>query len=209
MRYAVIASGRRTASRCGVGTVMGSKNLKAIAITAQRKLELHDPEAMKQLAKEQIEAYRHSKGCQHHRRWGTTDTQDVTNDIGIFPVRNFRYGRQSDFKKIAGKEYRKLRTGEFGCYSCLVRCGKAHRVTSGPYAGAYSEGPEYESIWVFTGMIDNSYIEASIAADEICDDLGLDTISAGGSIGFAYELYEKGIINQGRYRRAGAYLWQP
>ena len=63
------------------------------------------------------------------------------------------------------------------------------------YAGAHSEGPEYESIWSFTGSIDCSNIEASIAADEICDDLGIDTISAGVCVGFAYELFEKGLIS--------------
>jgi aldehyde:ferredoxin oxidoreductase len=72
----------------------------------------------------------------------------------------------------------------------------AHRVTSGPYAGAYSEGPEYETIWAFTGPIESSNIEASIAADQLCDDLGMDTISTGNCIGFAYELYEKGILTR-------------
>ncbi len=196
VKYAVIISGRRTASRCGVGTVMGSKNLKAISITAQRNLELHDPVTFRQLVKEQVEAYRKNKGCQHHREWGTTDTQDTTNDLGIFPVRNFRYGRQIDYEKLLGKEYRKLRTGEFGCYSCMLRCGKAHRVTTGPFAGAYSEGPEYETLWAFSGTIESSNIEVTIAADQLCDDLGLDTISTGGCIGFAYELYEKGILTK-------------
>lgn len=196
VKYSVIISGRRTASRCGVGTVMGSKKLKAIAITARRNVELHDPVAFKQLVKEQLDAYRNSKPCEHHKEWGTTDTQDITNDIGIYPVRNFRYGRQTDYEKLLGKEYRKLRTGEFGCYSCLLRCGKAHRVISGPYANAYSEGPEYETIWAFTGPIESSCIEATIAADQLCDDLGLDTISTGGCIGFAYELYEKGILTK-------------
>jgi aldehyde:ferredoxin oxidoreductase len=66
----------------------------------------------------------------------------------------------------------------------------------GPYAGAWSEGPEYESLWVFSAPIDSTSIEATIRADQLCDDLGIDTISTGGCIGFAYELYEHGIINQ-------------
>jgi aldehyde:ferredoxin oxidoreductase len=71
-----------------------------------------------------------------------------------------------------------------------------HTVTSGLYAGAHSEGPEYESIWAFTGPIESASIEASIRADELCDDFGLDTISAGSSIGFAFELYEKGLLKK-------------
>ena len=111
-------------------------------------------------------------------------------------MRNFRYGQQLNYKEIIGAEYRKLRVGDMGCYSCPARCGKVHTVTSGIYAGAHSEGPEYESIWAFTGPIESNSIEASIAADELCDDLGLDTISTGSSIGFAYELYEKGLLKK-------------
>jgi aldehyde:ferredoxin oxidoreductase len=196
VKYAAVVSDRRTAGRCGTGTVMGSKNLKAVAITAARKLQLFDPEAYEKLAKEQVNIIRNNDGFQNHREWGTTATQDVTNAIGIYPVRNFRYGQQTDYEKILGAEYRKLRVGDMGCYSCPARCGKVHAVTSGIYKGAHSEGPEYESIWAFTGPIESNSIEASIAADQLCDDLGLDTISTGGSIGFAYELYEKGLLKK-------------
>jgi len=196
VRYAAIMSGRRSASRCGVGAVMGSKNLKAIAINAERNVRVFNPDAFKDLAMEQSRLIRASHAFEHHKEWGTTLTQNVTNSLGIFPVRNFRYGQQKDSAKIYGEEYRKFRTGEFGCYNCPARCGKAHHVTAGPYAGAWSEGPEYETLWVFTGSIDSTSIEATIRADQLCDDLGIDTISTGGCIGLAYELYERGIIDR-------------
>jgi aldehyde:ferredoxin oxidoreductase len=210
VKYAAIVSDRRTAGRCGTGAVMGSKNLKAIAVTAKRNIQLYDPEKYNELAKRQLydpEKYnelakrqvsliRNSLGFQNHKEWGTTSTQDITNSIGIYPVRNFRYGQHIDYSKLTGEEYRKLRTGDMGCYSCPARCGKVHTVTYGPYAGAHSEGPEYETIWAFTGPIESSDITASIAADQLCDDLGLDTISAGGCIGFPYELYEKGLLTK-------------
>ena len=196
VKYAAVVSDRRTAGRGGTGAVMGSKNLKAVAITAQRKLELYDAEAYNALAKEQVNIIKNNPGFLNHKEWGTTSTQDVTNAIGIYPVRNFRYGQQVDYKKIVGAEYRKLRVGDMGCYSCPARCGKVHTVTSGIYAGAHSEGPEYESIWAFTGPIESNSIEASIAADQLCDDMGMDTISTGSSIGFAYELYEKGLLKK-------------
>jgi aldehyde:ferredoxin oxidoreductase len=196
VKYAAVVSDRRTAGRCGTGAVMGSKNLKAVAITAPRKIQLYDPETYNKLAKEQVNIIRNNGSFQNHKEWGTTSTQDVTNAIGIYPVRNFRYGQHTDYQKITGDEYRKLRVGDMGCYSCPARCGKVHTVTSGLYAGAHSEGPEYESIWAFTGPIESNSIEASIAADQLCDDLGLDTISTGGSIGFAYELYEKGLLKK-------------
>ncbi|MDP2916467.1 MAG: aldehyde ferredoxin oxidoreductase family protein [Dehalococcoidia bacterium] len=195
VRYSAIVSGRRTAGRGGTGTVMGSKNLKAIAITAQRSMS-NESEALRNLIRRQVDIMRTNKAFIHHKEMGTTETQDVTNRLGIFPVKNYRLGKHPDHEKLTGAEYRKLRVGEFGCYSCAARCGKAHLVTSGAYKGATSEGPEYETIWSFSAPIENSSIEATIAADEICDDMGLDTISTGACIGFVYELYERGILKK-------------
>jgi aldehyde:ferredoxin oxidoreductase len=194
VKYAAIVSRRRTAARGGTGTVMGSKNLKAIAITAQREVRLNDPDTFQQLVKEQIAQMQANKGYHHHTEMGTTTTHDVTNPMGIYPVKNFRYGQQVDYQKLSGEEYRRFRVGNFGCYSCSSMCGKQHQVTSGPYAGVQSSGPEYETIWAFSGPMDNINLEATIAADQLCDDFGLDTISTGNNIGFAYELYEKGIL---------------
>ncbi len=196
VKYAAVVSDRRTAGRGGTGAVMGSKNLKAIAITASRRLFLADPAAYEELAKEQVKTILANAAFQNHKEWGTTTTQDITNAIGIYPVRNFRYGQLVDYKLVLGAEYRKMRVGDIGCYSCAARCGKVHTVPSGIYAGAHSEGPEYESIWAFTGSIESADINASVAADQLCDDLGLDTISTGNTIGFAYELYEKGLIGK-------------
>ena len=196
VRYAAIVSGRRTASRCGVGTVMASKKLKAVSVNAPRKIELHDPEGFKQLVKQQVDIMQANKGFHQFKAEGTTGGSVSRNAIGVYPVRNYRWGQLDGFEKLSGEFYRKLRVGDFGCYSCSVRCGKIHTVTSGPYTGAHSEGPEYESVWAFTGPIDSTSIEATIAADELCDELGMDTISTGSCIGFAYELYEKGILTR-------------
>jgi aldehyde:ferredoxin oxidoreductase len=196
VRYAAIVTGRRTASRCGVGTVMGSKLLKAVAIKARRNVNLYDPEGFAELVKEQIEIMRASDAYRKNREYGTTDGAISCNSIGVYPVRNYRYGELEGYQELSPEAYKELEVGDFGCYSCSVRCGKIHVVPDGPYAGARSEGPEYESYWAFTGPIDSNNIEATIAADQLCDDLGLDSISAGNTIGFAYELYEKGIITR-------------
>lgn len=194
VRFSAIVSGRRTASRCGVGTVLGSKKLKAIAITARRNLDLYDPEGFNQLAREQVAIVTASKDYAYNREYGTTEGAITRNELGVYPVRNFRYGQLEGYRKLSPEAYKEMRVGEFGCYSCSIRCGKIHVVPDGPYAGARSEGPEYESYWAFTGPIANTNIESTVAADQICDDMGLDTISTGNTIGFAYELYERGII---------------
>ena len=196
VRYAAIMTKERAAGRCGVGTVMGSKNLKAIAINARRNIAVYEPEAYSELVKEQIKMFNNNKTCQHHKAMGTTDTQDVTNSFGIFPTRNFRYGRLIDWQKMSGQEYLKYKIGNDGCYNCSIRCGHIHYVREGPYAGSRSGGTEYETICLFTGSVDSSNVEATIASNQICNDMGLDTISTGGCIGFAYELYEKGIISK-------------
>lgn len=196
VRFAAIVSARRTASRCGVGAVMGAKRLKAVAITTQRHIELADPEAFRALVREQIGYNKEDLGYQNSHEMGTTGASSHFNRLGIFPVRNFRAGQMKGSEEFSGDEYRKLRVGEFGCYSCSARCGKHHRVLSGPYAGAESEGPEYESIWAFTGPIDSANLGATVAADQLCDDLGMDTISTGNAIGFAFEIFEKGIITE-------------
>jgi len=196
VRYAAIMTKDRAAGRCGVGTVMGSKNLKAISINATRNIDLYNPELYAQMVKEQIKIIASNKRYQHHKAMGTTDTQDITNRIGIFPTRNFRYGVLTDWEKMQGQEYLKYKTGKDGCYSCSLRCGHIHTVTSGPYAGAVSGGTEYETICMFTGSADSNNVEATIAANQLCNDLGLDTISCGSCIGFAYELYEKGLITR-------------
>jgi len=196
VKFAAIVTGRRTCGRTGTGTVMASKNLKAIAINAERKMQLHDEETFKKLVREQIAAYKTNKIYQHHYEWGTTDNQDNTNGQGMYPSRNFRYGRMLGHEKVAAEEYKKLRTGRFGCYSCMAACGMANTVKHGQYAGVNSEGPEYESIWAFSGPIEANSVEATIAADQLCDDYGMDTITTGSTIGFAYELYEKGILTK-------------
>ncbi|MBA7686423.1 putative oxidoreductase YdhV [subsurface metagenome] len=131
VRYAAIITKDRVAGRCGVGTVMGSKNLKAIVVTARRSVKLRDPETFKQLVKEQIGIFNDNDSCQHHKVMGTIDTQDITSSLGVFPVKNFRYGCMADWKKIAGQEYQKLEVGREGCYSCSIQCGHAHYVPTG------------------------------------------------------------------------------
>jgi aldehyde:ferredoxin oxidoreductase len=196
VRYAAIVSGRRTASRCGTGTVMASKNLKAISINAPRNISVHDPERLKTLISRQIEILRSARGFQGFRQGGTTGGAISRNALGVYPTRNFRQGRMDGFEELSGEKFKELKVGNAGCYSCGARCGQVHTVKDGPYKGAHSEGPEYESVWAFTGTIDSNNKEAAIAADELCDELGMDTISTGSCIGFAFELYEKGILTK-------------
>lgn len=195
VRYAIIIAGRRSASRGGVGTVMGSKKLKAVVVRASGQLEASQPERFRQLAKEQAEILRqHPRRRQLHQH-GTIFMVETALKMGWFPVKNFREGSLPGLEALLATEYAKLKVKNGGCYGCMTRCGQVHFVPDGRWAGATNEGPEYESIWAFSGQVGATDIGFTIAADALCDALGLDTISTGNCLGFACELYERGLLS--------------
>ncbi len=116
------------------------------------------------------------------------------NELGIFPTRNFQTGLFEDYEKIDALSHKKHVTKHITCYRCPVACNSWSVVDKGEYIGSKCRGPEYETLWALGGQCGNSNLESIIAANEICDDLGMDTESTGSTIGFAMELYERGII---------------
>ncbi len=195
VKYAGIFSDRRACGRGGGGTVMGAKNLKAIAVRGHQRVDLSDKQAFAAAVREQIKEYKANPQFASFSESGT-QIAEFTNVLGMFPTRNFQEGVLPNWERIEGDEYTKLRVRKTRCYSCMVHCGSITKVGTGKYAGAWSEGPEYETIWAFNGTVKYADIGLTIAADKLCDDLGIDTISTGSSIGFAYELYERGIITK-------------
>ena len=195
VRFAGIFSGRRAAGRGGTGTVMASKNLKAVVIEADRKEELANPAEFKKLVQQQVKGYKGGLGFEPFRDYGTPMGVDYPGfAMGTFPVRNFRTADLEGWEKISFLQYAQITQKHVGCYACMLKCGKIRTVADGPYAGVNSEGPHYETIWAFTGPTGCTNLEATVMADHMCCELGLDTISTGNSIGFAYELFEKGIL---------------
>jgi aldehyde:ferredoxin oxidoreductase len=195
VRYAGIFSGRRTAGRGGTGTVMASKNLKAVVVEANRTEELADPAEFSKLIKQQVKGFKEGMGFEAFRDYGTPMGVDYPGfSIGSFPVRNFRSGDLEGWEKITFLNYAAITTKHSGCYACMLKCGHTHTVAEGPYAGVTSEGPHYETIFAFTGSTACTDVGATVKADLMCCELGLDSISTGVTIGFAYELFEKGIL---------------
>ncbi len=194
IRYAIIISERRCGGRDGVGTVMGAKKLKAIAVNSSGPLSVHEPEQFRKLAREQIGGLKTSSKRINMTSFGTSYLTLGFEKMGIFPVKNFQEGHLEGVEKIAQEEFAKIKTKNDGCYGCMTKCGQVREVTEGPYAGALSEGPDYETIWSLggnLGITDKAYL---VAVDSLCDRLGMDTVSAGNSIGFACELFQRGII---------------
>jgi len=196
VRYAILISDLRCGGRTGVGAVLGAKKLKAFAVNSAGPLSLHDAEGFRKLNKEVIEGLKTSPGRIKMSDFGTSYLTLGFEKVGIFPVKNFQEGHLEGVEKIGDEALASIKTKNDGCYGCMTRCGQVRQVTGGPYDGAVSEGPDYETIWSLGGNLANTDRGSLIAADSLCDKLGIDTVSAGNSIGFAYELYQRGIITK-------------
>ena len=193
---ASIINERHASGRKGVGAVMGSKNLKAIAIRGEQDVPIADPEAFKTAVRSMHSAMRESPVMYPaFSVSGTPMTTDVTHALGIFPTKNFSITGEWDPIDSLGDEIGK---DEFNiarefCYKCPVGCSQLKLAKDGPFKGM-SSIPEFETIYSFGGATFMKSFNEVIAADRLCDEYGLDTISCGLSIAFAMELYEKGII---------------
>lgn len=196
VRYAAITSGERTASRGGVGTVMGAKNLKAISINVPIKKPIpFDASKFKNLNKKQIGILEEHPRRKNMGTFGSAYITTVVDALGILPVRNFQEGSIQSVDEVSGDEFHALKKAKAGCHVCMTRCGGMRDVTKGPLRGSQIDGPEYESVYAFgplLGLTDKQFV---VNANALCDYYGLDTISTGGCIAFASELYEKGIIS--------------
>jgi aldehyde:ferredoxin oxidoreductase len=195
VKMAGVFSDRRAAARGGGGAVMGAKNLKAVAVRGHERTEAANKSAFAAAVKEQIAALKDSPTFEATSTVGTRHNE-FTNLLGMYPTRNFQDGLLPDWEKLNEPEYTKLRVRNVACYACMVHCGAIEKINEGKYSGAWTEGPEYETIWAYSGPMGVTDIGLTIAGDKISDDLGIDTISTGNSIGFAYELYERGIITK-------------
>lgn len=195
VRYAVITSGERTASRGGVGTVMGAKNLKAIAINVPPvKFPGTDESEFKKLAQAQIGMLKDNPRRKTLNSMGTPYITTGLMEKGILPVKNFREGSISGIEEISGDRYLEIKEAQAGCYACMTRCGGMRKVKDGPWAGTSIDGPEYETVFSLgpaVGITDRQFI---IDANALCDYYGIDTISAGVSAAFAIEAYERGAL---------------
>jgi aldehyde:ferredoxin oxidoreductase len=196
-KMACIINERRAAGRKGLGAVMGSKNLKAIAIRGDKQVPVASETKSKEAIRQMLKYMKESPVLYpQHSLHGTPMVVEVTWGLGIFPTKNYSAtGEWSPIEKLGSKSNLEKRLGNAHCYKCPVRCSQLKLATEGPYAGAMSE-PEFESMYSFGGQTGVDNLDSIIAADRLCDELGLDTISVGVTIGFAMELYEKGILTK-------------
>lgn len=198
VRYAVIENDYwRSLGRTGVGAVMGSKKLKAIVFHGDKKKELAHPDRIEQFAKETLERGKDNPGVQNYKRMGTPMLVAMNNAVGGFPSKYWHLGTFDGWEKISAESLlERCRVKPSACLRCFVACGNLSEVKEGRHQGLKIEGPEYETIYAFGGLCMVHEIEEIAYLNDICDRLGLDTISGGSLCAFAIEASEMGRITE-------------
>jgi len=195
-RIAAIINERHAAGRRGMGAVMGSKNLKAIAVRGDATVPVADKEMFRKAVSRMLKAMKDSPVVYPtFSKLGTPMVVEATWGHGILPSLNWSAtGEWSPVDKIDPEANNRHRIASEHCYKCPVACSQLKMVHHGEYKGAVSV-PEFEIMYSFGSNTGMDSLDPVIAADRLCDELGLDAVSTGVTIGFAMELYERGILS--------------
>ena len=182
-------------ARGGLAAVLGSKRVKAVVVRGTEKSQFADPDTLKALVNETREALK--KGTYNLHTYGTPSLVKGINAIGGLGFHNNQYEYSPDAEQVGGERYKEeFHKKDTTCNKCPVACGKAFEVKEGEYAGTVWKMPEYESIYAFGPMLGNLDPASLIKAEELCDQLGLDTISTGVTIAFVLECLERGFLSE-------------
>ena len=178
----------RSAGRTGAGTVMGSKKIKGILFTGDRKRSYADAAGVKEFSKKFMAEFKDHAAANAYRTLGTPMLVKMTNTAGAFPNRYWSKGTMDNWEKISAEALiEKMEPSPHGCGKCFMQCGKLGTVKAGRHAGLKIEGPEYETIYAFGGLCLIESIEEIADLNDICDRLGMDTITAGNLCAFTIE----------------------
>lgn len=194
VRISYINVDERAFGRGGPGAVMGSKNLKGIIVKGTGEIPLADPEKVAAIRKAAVADLKTSRA--NHTKFGTPQYIEPLNTLGCLPTRNFQTAYFEDIDKVDAHEmvahYVKK---NYACYRCTVACGKVCEVKEGPYKGAKAR-TEFETVGLLGPNCGISDFAAIVKANQLCDELGIDTMSAGNAVALTMELYEKGLITR-------------
>ncbi|WP_297475684.1 aldehyde ferredoxin oxidoreductase [Thermococcus sp.] len=202
---AVINDGHRAAGRAGVGAVMGSKNLKAIAVEGHKRVPIADKQKFMLTVREKINKLKNDPVAGGGLpNYGTAVLVNIINSNGLYPTRNFQTGVFELAEEHSGEAMTaKYLIRNQPCYACPIGCGRVNKLMT----VGVTEGPEYESIWALGADLGINDLASIIEANHMCDELGLDTISTGGTLAAAMELYEKGYLKDEDLGDAPPFRW--
>lgn len=193
---AIMSSMTRAAARCGGGAVMGSKNLKAIAVRGTRGVKVADPEGLMELFQKLYQAITTDYKFGFYPRYGTSILTEGLYPIGLLPFYNYRQVQMANAVECVGgqafvdKHFVKHRA----CQGCFLHCDHHYQVTEGKYKGLKGQKIEWETITAFGPRCGNLDFPTILQMNNLANQYGMDTISTGGSISLAIDLFEKGIL---------------
>lgn len=189
----IINDKTRAAGRTGLGAVMGSKNLKAIAVRGTRDIEVAKTEEFMEFVKEFHERMK-GPATKKYRTLGTPENVLVHNSLHCMPTRNYNNAHFEGAEKVSGESLNERFVAKIiGCSSCAMRCEHICVVAEGPYKGTMTR-MEYEPLWAMGPYCGVDRLDAIIKGMDLCNYYGMDSISAGVIVGFAMDCYENGII---------------
>jgi aldehyde:ferredoxin oxidoreductase len=193
---AVINDRGRAAGRGGGGAILGSKNLKAIAVNGSSDIKVADPDGFMAAIRKAEDALSRYP-FESINQFGTPLLVNILNAGGCLPTRYFRYGTYDHAEDISGETLtERYLIKRRACYGCSMGCGRYSGVEGGKWATHPSEGPEYETLNMLGALCQNNDLESIIRANKLCNDFGMDTISTGSTIAFAMDCFERGIIGE-------------
>jgi len=189
----IISDDDHAAGRGGVGAVMGSKNLKAIAVLGTQEVPVAD---QKSLNKFGTKVWKEVPKPYPLTTYGTLEAIEYSNQVGLHPTRNFQAGVFEGWEKIGHLAFHEtVFVKASSCYRCPIACGRVTEVTNPAFA-TKGEGPHYEGLWALGSCCGIDNLEAITKAYHICNEMGLDAISIGATIACAMEMYERGILSE-------------
>jgi aldehyde:ferredoxin oxidoreductase len=195
--YAAITNDKaHFAGRTGMGALMGSKNLKAIAVRGTGRINVQDQQTYKRAYTSVIKSSKESVLAKSFHELGTNAGIEFGMMTGNLPIKNWTEGENWDLsEKLGGSTLtEKYLVGTHTCSYCPIACKRVVKVEEGPYQVEEGPGPEYETCATFGTLILNDNLAAVAKANEMCNRYGMDTISCGSTIAFAMECYERGLL---------------
>ncbi|MGV9198457.1 MAG: aldehyde ferredoxin oxidoreductase family protein, partial [Promethearchaeia archaeon] len=181
----------------GGGAVMGSKNLKAIAIRGTQDVQVSNPDRVIELSERLVENLRNSRAGTVRRQYGTAELVERINGAGFWTTRNFQEGYFEEGDKLEAERMREqIIVGDSSCFGCPIACGKRAAITTQEGKKYLMEGPEFETIGMLGSNCGISDWETLLKATDICDRYGFDTINGGACVSMAMEAFEKGKLNK-------------
>jgi len=197
-KFAVIESERwRSLGRAGIGAVMGSKKLKGIAFHGKKRRVIAEPLSLKRLAQKFKDRVEDNEIVHIYKKYGTPMLVSIMNTIGAFPTQYWSKGTLEGWEGISAESLmERCQVSSIACPHCFMACGKISEVKQGRHQGLRIMGPQYETIYAFGGLCMVNSIEEIIYLNDLCDRLGMDTITAGNLAAFAIEASKKKKIKE-------------